>query len=123
MRLAQNITGVAAVTVAGPNLPVGAMDDQLAAITSGLRARYGDGLRLRGHDDGGALRAGRDDGEAVGAGGDVDVFAHDSCRFFKVCYPCQKGTPSQTTEREVRNYVNSKYFRGRNCPRRGHGGG
>lgn len=81
--LTRNITGVAAVAVAGSNPPVGAVDDQLAAVASGLGAGNSDGLSLGGLDDGGALRAGRDDGEAVGAGGNVDGFAHDSCRYFK----------------------------------------
>lgn len=83
MDLSLGATRVVAVAILGSNLPVGAMDDQFAAVTSGLGARYGNGLSLGGLDDGGALRAGRDDGEAVGAWGNVDGFAHDSCRYFK----------------------------------------
>lgn len=123
MDLSLNATRVVAVAVLSPNLPVGAMDDQLAAVASCLGARYGDGLSLGGLDDRGALCASRDDGEAAGAGGDVDGFTHDSCRYLRVYCPWRKGTPSLTTEREGATCVKSNYFREQFSQKRGVRGG
>ena len=81
MDLSLDVVGVAAVAVFGPNLSIGAVNYQLAAITGCLRARYSNGLGLGWLDDRSALRAGRDDGKAVGAGGDVDVLTHINCQF------------------------------------------
>ncbi len=76
-KLTLDAARVMAVAIGCSDAAVRAVNDQLAAVTGGLRSGYCDGLGLRGLDDGCALSTGRDNGETVGSGGNVDVLRHD----------------------------------------------
>lgn len=105
--LARDIARVVPVAVGGPDSPVGAVDDQFAAVADSLLAADRNGLGLRGLDNGRALGAGRDNGEAVGTGGDVDGFAHVNCRVLRGLLPLAEGH-TEPNNRARSSYLHKK---------------